>query len=140
MALIIAASLGVAAVAIGSRFAITTYRRYRVGQLQKDVQNVWGAAKQYIPKKTPGMRWDDTGFQDQMTMREAAKILNIESYANKEKITGAHRKLMILNHPDFGGSDYLASKINQAKDILLSQETDNPNTENPDEDDEKQGW
>jgi hypothetical protein len=39
--------------------------------------------------------------------------------APKEKIRLAHRRIMLLNHPDNGGSDYVASKINEAKDVLV---------------------
>lgn len=36
-----------------------------------------------------------------------------------EKVKEAHRRVMVANHPDAGGSHFLASKINEAKDVLL---------------------
>lgn len=39
--------------------------------------------------------------------------------ANKERIQKAHRKLLMLNHPDTGGSPLIATKINEAKETLL---------------------
>jgi DnaJ-domain-containing protein 1 len=59
----------------------------------------------------------DTG--ESMTLEEAYKILGLESEASEDSIKEAHHKLMNKNHPDHGGSNFLATKINQAKDLLL---------------------
>jgi len=54
-----------------------------------------------------------------MTQREASLILSLnERSVTKEKIRKAHRTLMLLNHPDRGGSPYLATKVNEAKELL----------------------
>lgn len=58
-------------------------------------------------------------------------ILGISEEAPDEKtVRDAHRKLMVLNHPDAGGSTYVAIKLNEAKAILLKESgTEAPKTE-----------
>lgn len=61
------------------------------------------------------------GFEDKMTRREAALILGIRESADRQKVREAHRSVLRLNHPDMGGSTYMASKINEAKEMLMGQ-------------------
>lgn len=54
-----------------------------------------------------------------MTREEALSILGLDDGASAEDIRTAHKRLMLKVHPDQGGSDYLATKLNEAKDVLL---------------------
>ncbi|KAL7950407.1 mitochondrial import inner membrane translocase subunit TIM14 [Trichoderma barbatum] len=59
------------------------------------------------------------GFEPRMTKKEASLILSLsERSITKDKVRKAHRTLMLLNHPDRGGSPYLATKVNEAKELL----------------------
>jgi DnaJ homolog subfamily C member 19 len=54
-----------------------------------------------------------------MTRQEAYEVLGLHPNASEQDIREAHRRLMRGAHPDHGGSDWLAARINQARDILL---------------------
>jgi hypothetical protein len=59
----------------------------------------------------------DTG----MSRAEALRVLGLEPGADEVAIRAAHRRLILQNHPDHGGSSYLAAQINEAKDVLLNE-------------------
>jgi len=76
----------------------------------------------YHRRQQPNENSDDekSNKPDFMSVHEAREILGLEENAKKTDIINAHRKLIQKLHPDRGGSEYLAMKINRAKDVLLS--------------------
>jgi hypothetical protein len=54
-----------------------------------------------------------------LTRADALAILGLREGATREEIREAHRRLMRAAHPDRGGSDWLAARINEARDVLL---------------------
>ncbi|KAK6914340.1 hypothetical protein RJ641_021661 [Dillenia turbinata] len=91
--------LAVASAALAGRYGIQTWQAFKAR-----------------PPTARVRKFYEGGFQPTMTRREAALILGIRESTKPEQVKEAHRKVMVANHPDAGGSHYLASKINEAKD------------------------
>jgi hypothetical protein len=78
---------------------------------------VWswmGSARGVAPP--PRMRADSGGA---MSRAEAYAVLGLRQGAPEIDVRAAHKRLMRAAHPDSGGSDWLAARINQARDVLL---------------------
>ena len=65
---------------------------------------------------------DDNSQQNfgELSENEALEILGLKPGTSDADVISSHRRLIQRLHPDRGGSDYLAAKINAAKDKLIS--------------------
>ncbi|XP_049449685.1 dnaJ homolog subfamily C member 15 [Epinephelus fuscoguttatus] len=105
---LIAVGLGVAAAGFAGRYAF---------QLWKPLGQVFSETVRKMPSSAFSSYYKG-GFEQKMSKREASLILGISPASTKAKVREAHRRIMVLNHPDKGGSPYLAAKINEAKDLM----------------------
>lgn len=60
-------------------------------------------------------------FARDMELAEARDLLGLSPGANREAIIAAHRRLITRNHPDSGGTEALAARLNAARDLLLAE-------------------
>lgn len=54
-----------------------------------------------------------------MTRSEAFEVLDLTEGASEDEIKAAYRDMMRRAHPDHGGSEWMATKLNEAKQVLL---------------------
>ena len=138
-ATLLAGGLGVAAAALAARFALqvinpppsssdgaTSESNAKSGASSDSSSSSTtseGSTSQGSHKSFGALYWARQlykgGFDDKMTRREAALILGVRESADSKRVQERHRKMLIANHPDHGGSTFLAGKINEAKDVLL---------------------
>lgn len=110
---IILAGLGLAAVGFAGRYAMR-----QLPNVAKTMNEAMKNLPKFDAESMANSKYYKGGFDSKMNRREAALILGISPTANKSKVKEAFKKVMAVNHPDRGGSPYIASKINEAKDYL----------------------
>ncbi|XP_011065932.1 PREDICTED: mitochondrial import inner membrane translocase subunit TIM14 [Acromyrmex echinatior] len=110
MSTIVAAGVGLAAVGFAGRYLLR-----RMPNLS---QRMAETMKKLDSQSLANSKYYKGGFEQRMTRREASLILGVSPTANKSKVKEQFKKVMAVNHPDRGGSPYIAAKINEAKDLL----------------------
>lgn len=103
-----------------------------LGALIPFLRNAYGLISQVLPlwlqrqkaQQNAHTQEPPTPATVSMAIQEALDVLGLDGDLTKgdiseQMILDAHRRLIQKLHPDRGGNDYLAAKINQARDLLL---------------------
>ncbi len=94
------------------------------GECERDDSSSLDVIEAYLDRQH-GPEWREAAWKGDvaggMTEEEAYDILGLAPGADVQEIETAYRDMMQKLHPDRGGSDYLAAKINQARDTLLDE-------------------
>lgn len=136
MVLPIIIGIGVTAFALTARSSIRAWEIYkalspvtiaRLNNIQIKESPKWSGSRSFLSSKLDPVLQKKLceyagGFYPTMNESEALLILNISpeeiKLLDEKMLKKKHRRAMIQNHPDKGGSPYLAVKINEARDML----------------------
>ena len=110
---LVAAGLGLAVVGFTGRYILK-----KMPQLSQKMAEAVKNMPKLDSQTLANSKYYKGGFEAKMTRREASLILDVSPTANKVKVKQQFKKIMAVNHPDRGGSPYIAAKINEAKDLL----------------------
>ena len=92
--------------------------------LESYLDRRWGAdwrAREAPPEDDTAPGRPPSGSGGAMSRTEALSILGLKDGATHDEIRAAHRRLMRAVHPDHGGSDELAARVNRARQVLLGE-------------------
>lgn len=73
----------------------------------------------FLNEFNSGTSYNKNHTGNNMSKDEALKILGLNPEASQNEINKAYQNLIKLIHPDKGGSEYFAQKLNAARDKLL---------------------
>ncbi|KAF3420853.1 hypothetical protein E2986_11007 [Frieseomelitta varia] len=110
---LIAAGVGLAVVGFTGRYILK-----RMPHLSQRMAEAYKNVPKLNSQTLANSKYYKGGFESKMTRREASLILDVSPTASKVKVKQQFKKIMAVNHPDKGGSPYVAAKINEAKDLL----------------------
>src|SRR5262245_58730846 len=96
-------------------FGPLIYQRWQAYRMAANAQRQAGASNSSSRSSREPPPRRGTG----MTVEEAYQVLGLRPGATESEIRAAHHRLMRAAHPDSGGSDWLATRINLARDVLL---------------------
>ncbi|KAK0180015.1 hypothetical protein PV327_005701 [Microctonus hyperodae] len=109
----ILAGMGIAAIGFGGKYIMRS-----MPTLSKKMSEAFKTLPKLDSQSLANSKYYRGGFDPTMTKREASLILGLSPTANKAKIKEQYKKIISVNHPDRGGSPYIAAKVSEAKDLL----------------------
>ena len=119
--LFIVLGLGLVVLALAGRYGLAA----PLGFIMAWLLRLWRVTRESDTEtgKTGGEKSNRSGGKvgaSFMSEAEARDVLGVDATASREEIEAAYRDLIVKNHPDHGGTDWIAAQLNQARDILLN--------------------